>query len=130
MFLFIDSGRRFREEALVLMQYLVESESYLRTVRNAHDLAELLKKLRPGVRAEVEQLQRIVTAAHVQLDALSQLSKETAILCEQERREHIPSSRHTGDIAAALNNLQAAYQTLGDLKHGEPLRQDALAMNR
>jgi hypothetical protein len=98
------------------MQDLVESKSYLTIVRNAHNLADILKKWRPDLRPQTDELQTIVARAHVKLDALCQLSQEATSLSEQEGREHSPSVGDAGEAADALNTLEAAYQSLDDLK--------------
>lgn len=69
---------------------------YCATARAAHGLADLLKRVRPQMRPEVEQLQFIVTHAHKRID----------------------EAHSSPEIAAAWNDLDAAYRTLQQLKHG------------
>ena len=67
---------------------------YRTTARAAHDLADLLKRVRPQTRPEVEQLQCIVVRAHRRLDG----------------------AKTSPEIADAWCDLHAAFQTLNDLK--------------
>ena len=69
---------------------------YLSTARAAHDMADLLKRVRPELRGDVAVLQCIVTHSHQRLD-----------------EENISST----EIAEAWSNLSAAYQALLDMKH-------------
>ena len=73
-----------------------ESFPYLATARAAHDLASLLKRVRPQLRSDVDLLQGVVTSSHRRLEdeTISSVS-----------------------IAEAWCEMSAAYQTLLDLRH-------------
>ena len=70
------------------------SFSYVSTTRAAHDLAGLLKRVRPELDVDVAALQCIVTNSHRQME----------------------KARTAAEIAAAWGNLNATYQTLLDLR--------------
>ena len=72
-----------------------DSFPYRATARSAHDLADLLKRVRPDVRCEVDQLQSIVVRAHKRLD----------------------EAQTSAEIADAWCDLNAAFQALNALKH-------------
>ena len=72
-----------------------ESFPYLSTARAAHDLATMLKRVRPQLRNDVDLLQSVVTNSHRRFD------------------DQILSS---GEIAQAWCDMSAAYQTLLDLR--------------
>ena len=78
-----------------MIQYNRESFPYISTARSAHDLAEVLKRVRPQLRDDVNLLQGIVTNSHRRLD-----------------NEAVSSAA----IAQAWCDLSAAYQTLLDLR--------------
>jgi len=77
------------------MLHALDSTNYQSTVRASHDLAGVLKRTRPQFRAEIDELQAIVTRAHQQL----------ANTCIH------------GEAIAAWNDLEAAYQVLQQIKH-------------
>ena len=68
---------------------------YCATARMAHDLADAIKRKRPAVRPEIEQLQCIVTRAHKRLD----------------------EATTSAEIVCAWCDLNAAYHALHELKH-------------
>lgn len=76
-------------------RFTKDSFPYCATARAAHDLADLLKRVRPNVRPEVEKLQCIVVHAHKRMD----------------------EAKSSPEIASAWNDLDAAYRTLHVLKH-------------
>ena len=78
-----------------MIPYNRESFPYISTARSAHDLAEVLKRVRPRLRDDVNLLQGVVTKSHQRLE-----------------NEAISS----GEIAQAWCDLNAAYQTLLDLR--------------
>ena len=88
------------------MRGVSDTHGYLVLVRDAHDMATLLKESRPHFRAEIEELQRIVTRAHLELEDLD------------GKRENgkIGAGPDASQEAAALNNLKAAHHSLGELK--------------
>ena len=79
------------------MDFLFDQNSfpYRSRARAAHDLADLLKRVRPDVRSEVEQLQCIVMRAHLRLE----------------------EANSSPEIACAWCDLNAAFHALHDLKH-------------
>ena len=78
-----------------MLNFTRESFPYLSTARSAHDLADRLKRVRPQLRDEVDLLQRVVTNSHRRL-----------------QDEPVAST----DIAEAWCEMNAAYQTLLDLR--------------
>ncbi len=98
------------------MQNLLSSSSYQSTVSAAHDLAELLKRVRPDVRAQAEELQCIVTRAHKKLADLSQVTQEAATLVHSGGRRLTLNQTRNGEIASALTELEVAHQSLRDLR--------------
>ena len=68
---------------------------YQTTARAAHELADLIKRRRPNARCDAELLQCIVTRAHKRLD----------------------EAKSSPEIAGAWCDLNAAFQTLHQLKH-------------
>ena len=72
-----------------------DSFPYRATARAAHELADLLKGMRPELRPDVEQLQCIIVRAHRRLD----------------------EAKTSPEIADAWCDLNAAFQTLHQLKH-------------
>lgn len=99
------------------MQNLLSSSSYQSTVSAAHDLAELLKRVRPDVRPQAEELQLIVTRAHKKLDDLSQVTQEATTLVHSGGRSLTLNQRRDGETASVLTDLEVAYQSLRDLRH-------------
>ncbi len=77
-----------------MMNYDRESFPYLATARSAHDLAGQLKRTRPELQDDITVLQCIVTSSHQCLDA----------------------ARSSAEFAQAWSNMNAAYQTLLDLR--------------
>ena len=73
-----------------------QSFPYPSTARSAHDIADLLKRVRPQLRDDVDTLQGIVCKAHRRI--------------ENDRAD-------SADIATAWCEMNAAYQTLLDLRH-------------
>lgn len=98
------------------MQNLLSSSSYQSTVSAAHDLAELLKRVRPDVRPQAEELQSIVTRAHKKLDDLSGVTQEAAALVHSGGHKLTPNQTRDGETASALTELEVAYQSLRDLR--------------
>jgi len=111
------------------MQNLLSSSSYQSTVSAAHDLAELLKRVRPDVRAQAEELQGIVTRAHKKLDDLSQVTQEEAILVHSGGHKLTLNQTRDGETASVLTELEVAYQSLRDLRraHKGSLAADVIA---
>lgn len=72
-----------------------ESFPYLSTARAAHDMADLLKRVRPELRDDVDVLQSVVTNSHRRLD----------------------DAASSPTIAQAWCDMSAAYRTLLDLRH-------------
>ena len=68
---------------------------YRETARAAHDLAALLKRVKPEVESDVTLLQRAVTNAHRRMDC----------------------NLSSPEIASAWCEMNAAYQTLRVLRH-------------
>lgn len=98
------------------MQNLLSSSSYQSTVSAAHDLAELLKRVRPDVRAQTEELQSIVTRAQNKLDDLNQVTQEAATLVHSGGHKLTPNQTRDGETASVLTDLEVAYQSLRDLR--------------
>lgn len=71
-----------------------ESFPYSSTARAAHDLAGLLKQVRPEFGGNVDMLQGIATNSHRRLD----------------------NAVSAPEIAQAWGDMSAAYQTLVDLR--------------
>ena len=76
------------------MNFDGNSFPYVSTTRAAHNLAVLLKRACPELDVDVAALQCIVTNSHRQME----------------------KARTAAEIAAAWGNLNAAYQTLLDLR--------------
>ena len=76
-------------------RFTQDSFPYCATARAAHDLAAVIKRKRPAVRPEVEQLQCIITRAHKRLD----------------------EAKTSSEIADAWCDLNAAYHALRELRH-------------
>ncbi len=90
---------------------------YQELVREAHDLAELLKQTRPNFRDEIHELQAIVRRAHLELDGLQELTVIVLESAEESGRPPALNHMHYCHEAAALNNLRAALESLGLLMH-------------
>ncbi len=101
----------------MLMEHLLDLSSYSSTVRAAQRLASLLKRLRPDLGSQIQELQGRVTQSHAKLNELSQLGEDAQCGCEREGREPPSNPARDEEVAFALTGLEAAYQSLRDLKH-------------
>jgi hypothetical protein len=99
------------------MQDLLNGSSYLATARAAQGLADLLKNSRPDSRTQIEELQCIVTHAHARLQELKQQAKDAEKASLSNGRPSMPNPSISSEVAAALTDLEAAYQSLLALKH-------------
>ncbi|RYX83867.1 hypothetical protein EON83_13055 [bacterium] len=98
------------------MQNLLNSSCYCSTVRVAQGLADILKRTRPHLTPQVEELQASVTQAHAKLHKLSQISHAGAVLSDHEGQKIVRNPARFLEARAALAELGTAYQSLRDLK--------------
>ena len=91
--------------------------AYCARVRQAHALAELLKRVKPELIEKVSELQCIVTQAHQKLEELDRQEQMIESLDAGDARKTVLPQTFTGERTAALAELQNAYQRLQNLKH-------------
>lgn len=95
----------------------LEFSAYPSTVRAAQRLAELLKRKRPHLSAQVGELQITVTGAHRTLH-------EWSLVCPGAQEGSWPVAQTLDPLrgkeaALALTDLDTAYQALLDLRHAD-----------